>query len=73
MRTITAKFKSTCAASGQVIKKGETIIYCPITKKAYKPDHAPRETNSEEIDGAAGAVQAQEEAYFDNFCQRNNI
>jgi len=36
MKTITAKFNSKCAASGQAIKKGEQITYDPQTKKAYK-------------------------------------
>ena len=32
---ITARFNSTCAETGRMIKKGETCIYYPIGKKVY--------------------------------------
>lgn len=66
MRTIFAKFNSKCASTGQAIKKGELISYDPINRKAYKQGHEPN-------DQARGMVQANEDAYFDNFCQQNNI
>lgn len=64
MRTITAKFNSTCAATGQSIKKGETIAYDSHTRKAYKLGNQPK--NDEYI-------QDPGETYYDNFCINNNI
>lgn len=67
MKTITAKFNSKCTTTGQPIKRGERISYDPQSKKAYKLGHEPKG----EQDGAM--VQANEDAYFDTFCQANNI
>jgi hypothetical protein len=63
-----SRFKSTCAETGIVIKKGESIYfdgraYCSRSK-AYKVANDPTDI---------GYVQAQENAYFDNFCYTNNI
>lgn len=69
MKTITAKFNSKCSNSGLSIKKGEVISYDPYTKKAYKKGYEPKE----DVDPAAGAIQANEDAFFDNFCINNNI
>jgi hypothetical protein len=68
MKRIFAKFNSKCAATGQTIKKGELISYDSRNRKAYKQGHEPKER-----DQAADMVQVNEEAYFDNFCQQNNI
>jgi len=65
MRKITAKFSSKCHSTGQTIKKGETIWYDPSTKKVYK------EGNQPEINQDAIHVQANEDAYFDNWYARN--
>lgn len=72
MRFITAKFASQCKETGSKIKKGDAILYNPNTKevfcsksKTYQDEHENRST--------ADYIQAQEDAYFDNFCQRNNI
>jgi len=75
MKTIYAKFASKCQATGQQIKRGELIKYDPATRKAYKLDHAPTigEQNQNEAEQISKFVQAQEEAYFDNFCSMNNI
>lgn len=69
MKAITAKFNSKCAATGQAIKKGENIIYDQTTKRAYKLGNEPKNQYSDD----ANIVQAQEDAYFDNFCQNNGI
>ena len=66
MKKIIAKFNSKCHATGKPIKKGEEIYFDTYTKKVYKLGAQPTEQ-------AAGMVQANEEAYFDNFCQQNNI
>jgi len=69
MKTITAKFRSKCYTTGQTINRGELIAYDPQTKRAYKLGHEPKE----EQDGAGAMVRANEEAFFDNFCQQNNL
>jgi len=69
-KIITAKFKSKCAASGLTIEKGEEIIYDPKLKNAYKIGHEPK-TNADE--SLSDYIQAQEDAYFDNFCINNGI
>ena len=72
MRFITAKFNSQCHETGAKIKKGDFILYDPNIKKAYcKASKKYQEQN--EPDPAAGTIQANEDAYFDNWCQRNNI
>jgi hypothetical protein len=37
-RTITAKFDSTCAETGAVIRKGDTCVYYPSNRKVYHVD-----------------------------------
>lgn len=66
MKTIFAKFNSKCSSTGEQIKNGDLISYDPRTKKAYKKGNEPK-------DEALNMVQANEDAYFDNFCQQNNI
>jgi hypothetical protein len=78
MEILNAKFTSTCAETGVKIKKGERMVYDRGNKKPYAigsntaiafiAKSAAPEQNS---DGAI--VQANEEAYFDNFCWQNNI
>lgn len=41
-REMSARFKSTCAESGQTIKPGDRIIYYPNGKHAYLIGHAPK-------------------------------
>jgi hypothetical protein len=75
MKTITAKFNSRCAETGYPIKKGDKIVYCYQTRKAYclQSPIAKDFLYKESIDPAAGMIQANEDAYFDNFCQMNGI
>ncbi|MDG1950043.1 MAG: hypothetical protein P8J32_04505 [bacterium] len=69
---IKAKFNSTCAETGKQIKKGEMIFYAFAQKKAYCG--TSKVYNSEaEHQATAQFIQAEQEAYFDNFCQVNNI
>ncbi len=67
MITIQAKFNSKCTATGQAIKRGEQISYDPQTRKAYKLGQEPKE------DSTSAMIQANEDAYFDNFCQADNL
>jgi Holliday junction resolvasome RuvABC DNA-binding subunit len=75
MRVINAKFNSTCYETGCRIKKGERCVYDPATKRVYGigTETAIAVINGTDRDPAAGMIQANEEAYFDNFCQSNNI
>jgi hypothetical protein len=69
-KIIQAKFSSKCAKSGKRIKKGDTIIYDIYKKLTYIPGNEPKDYTYQD-DGKM--VQAQENAYFDNFCRENNI
>lgn len=74
MKKISAKFNSTCAKTGKKIKKGEEMYYDYGTKKCYSIGSiTPDEKQSVEENSVAQMVQANEDAYFDNFCQSNNI
>ena len=72
MNFINAKFKSKCAETGATIAKGEYCLYDRVNKKVYcrssKIFQAEQETEK-----ASSFIEAQENAYFDNFCQTNDI
>ena len=72
MNFINAKFKSKCAETGATIAKGENCLYDRVNKKVYcrssKKFQAEQETEK-----TSSFIEAQENAYFDNFCQTNNI
>jgi hypothetical protein len=40
-RIMSAKFDSRCAESGRKIRKGDTILYYPLTKQAFLVGYAP--------------------------------
>ena len=70
MKQIKAKFKSKCAETGKVINKGETMLYNYTTRQCYaihsNTGQAERSnTNDAEL------IEAQENAYFDNFTYLN--
>ena len=73
MKLITAKFTSMCNETGWTLKKGVLIYFDPSTKQAFHYDSPIAQKFRESADPAAGTIQANEEAYFDNFCQNNNI
>lgn len=66
---INAKFQSACAETGIVIKKGDQIYF---DGKAYSEKSQVYKENKENADFLA-YIQANENAYFDNFCLKNNI
>jgi hypothetical protein len=72
MNFINAKFKSKCAETGAVIAKSENCLYDRATRKVYcrtsKMFLAEQETEN-----TSSFIEAQENAYFDNFSQANNI
>jgi len=72
MNFINAKFSSKCAETGASIAKGENCLYDRVNKKVYcrsskkfQEHHVAENTSS--------FIEAQEDAYFDNFCFTNNI
>lgn len=71
MRQITAKFTSLCPRTGETIRKGSPCLYDQSAKKAYHP--TAKEPLTKEVDDLAAYVQAEQNAYFDSFCQANNI
>jgi hypothetical protein len=71
MREITAKFTSTCPATGLTIRKGSPCFYDPSLRKAYHP--SAEYLLTKDVDDMAAYVQAEQDAYFDSFCQANNI
>jgi hypothetical protein len=68
-RFITARFKSACAETGKTINKGETIYF---DGKAYGIDSKPYK-DRQEANQTFAHISANENAYFDNFCTKNNI
>jgi hypothetical protein len=73
MRKIIAKFNSNCHETGEKIKKGDQVIYDPYIKKAYSLSSSKAAEYNNSPDPAAGAIQAEQDSYFDNFCRDNNI
>jgi hypothetical protein len=68
-RFITSRFKSICAETGIQIKSNESIYY---DGKAYCTSSS-RYIKAKEIGQTFAHIQANEDAYFDNFCRNNNI
>jgi hypothetical protein len=73
MKIINAKYKSTCAETGCKINKGERMLYDSETKKCYAIGSNKAIEFINKPDPAEGMISANEEAYFDTFCQNNNI
>ncbi len=76
MKKITAKFASDCAETGKRILRGETMYYNYKTRQCY----CMASNKAKEIEGidkecidTANYIQAQENAYFDNFCQNDRM
>jgi hypothetical protein len=77
LKLINARFRSKCPETGRTISRGDATYYDVINKVAYHPSadivrifesrQVVADLNTERI------VNAQEEAYFDNFCHQNNI
>jgi hypothetical protein len=68
-RFITARFKSACAETGKIIKKGENIYF---DGKAYG-ENSKLYKDRKQAGQTFAHVMANENAYFDNFCLQNNI
>lgn len=68
-RFITARYKSACAETGKTINKGETIYF---DGKAYS-EGSKAYKDRKEANQTFAHIQANENAYFDSFCLKNNI
>lgn len=67
-----SKVMGTCAETGKFILKGHDIFYSFSERKAYSS--VSKRYKVEHDAACTGAyIQAQDEAYFDNFCWANNI
>ena len=77
MNYILARFKSQCFETKKVIKRNDNCLYDPSTKKAYHMDSPTgikwQEDEQLSHEQAGKMAQAEQEIYFDNFCQNNNI
>lgn len=77
MKKITARFNSKCAETGATIRKGDFMFYDYSAKKCYCMNSVTvtnlLKFEQSVSDNVAGMIQANEEAYFDNFCAYNNI
>ena len=73
LKLIKARFKSVCAATGATIPKGNNMWYNYSTQKCYTVeaghDLNKQPDNEDKPDPAAGMIEANENAYFDNFAR----
>lgn len=69
---LNSKFKGVCSETGKPISKGEAILYDTTARKAYCSE-SKKYKFEYECHQTASYIQAQEDAYFDNFCIRNDI
>lgn len=68
----TAKFNSRCSETGTPIRKGQPMLYDNMSRKCYSVNSIMAKNERERI-STSQMVEAEQEAYFDNFCQQNNI
>jgi methionyl-tRNA synthetase len=66
MNLINAKFKSKCVETGATIAKGENCLYDKVTKKIYCRS-SKKFLAEQETENTSSFIEAQENAYFDNF------
>jgi hypothetical protein len=64
-----SKFASTCKETSAKIKKGDPIYYDGY---AYS-SNSNKYKELKELEQLSRYIQAQENAYFDTFCLKNNI
>ncbi len=67
-----SKFKGVCNETGKPIAKGDVILFDTVTHNVYCSD-STKYKSEWECKQTAAYIQAQEDAYFDNFCIRNGI
>lgn len=71
MRVIFAKFPSKCADTGRRILRGEAVYYDPKGKRVFCPrsDMARMYESQQEARNVRAYIEAQENAYFDDFAR----
>jgi len=63
-----------CTETNKFISRGDKVLWDPDTKKVYSQFSPTYKAWVEkETKDTASYIQAQEDAYFDNFCYTNNI
>jgi hypothetical protein len=77
MNYIVARFKGKCSETGKTIPKGENCLHDPFLKQVYAMD-SPKGIKWQQDEQnshleAGKMAQAEQEAFYDNFCQRNSI
>ena len=72
MIKITAKFHSYCAETNKLIRKGHEMYFDRVERKCYilASNKVKRYLENQSL---SNHIQAQENAYFDNFCSYNKI
>jgi hypothetical protein len=78
LKMINAKFRSKCAETGKTIYKGDVCFYDYQYKQVFHPSSdivkiRQSQADQSEAENTRQTIEAQENAYFDNFCQQNNI
>jgi len=75
LKLINARFRSKCPETGRTISRGDATYYDVINKVAYHPSaDIVRIFESKQAEKHYPAYEyVKEEAYYDNFCQQNNI
>ena len=68
-----AKFDSDCMQTGKRIKKNDHVYYVPGRGAFHRDSDIYMEHRKVNTSPEGDHVQANEEAYFDNFCRKNNI
>jgi hypothetical protein len=78
LKVINAKFRSKCVETGKTIYKGDVCFYDYQYKQVFHPSAdivkiRQSQADQSEAENTRQTIEAQENAYFDNFCQQNNI
>ena len=71
MKVIFAKFPSHCADTGRRIIRGEAVYYDPAGKRVFCPrsDMARMYESQQDERSTRAYIEAQENAYFDNYAR----
>ena len=67
-----AKFSGKCFETSKAIKKNESIFFDSNIRKAFCSESL-RYKKELECNCTSDIIQANEDQFFDNFCQQNNI
>jgi hypothetical protein len=78
LKMINAKFRGKCAETGKTIYKGDVCFYDYQYKQVFHPSAdivkiRQSQADQSEAENTRQTIEAQENAYFDNFCRINNV